>query len=274
MNTNSNQPGEEAIKMKQLFFMCVLMTCVALSSGAIAQEDKPTQQELRDLIAGTWSLDLEKSKAVMDAGDFKKVEASNDNIQLIFGDDGSLEMIRGGSTRKVSYQLKPVKDSDTDYQCLLETGGREMSATISFLEENVIRLTPDDGASPAILVRPAREYSLAEARSFLIGNWKSDADATTELAGETELPEGGIPDLEIRFLKDGTVEALQDGEKAPEGGRFELSELAETDKKNHFSLETRVDDDVRKFEVEIAGSKKILLKPADKFTIVFNRLDD
>lgn len=256
-------------------FRHVLLLALALivfQSSALAQDEVPDQKELRKLVVGTWSIDLDKCKELLEEDEIARLPSSTDGIELQFQDDGSLKMLRQGSSRDANYELLPLKESETEYKCSIEFGGREMTATITIIEENVIKMTPEGGEPPAILTRPMKELTLDEAKALVVGKWKNEVTDPGDL----------LPDdtsIKLEYLEDGKMLGVDVGEGPRPTGTWTMSSLDDESRTNQFAMQTimkftqdgqelSTTDDV---VIQIVDSNKIRVSETNGNSIVFVR---
>jgi len=250
------------------------VVCVAILTSSLSAQDEVDQQSLRDKIAGTWTINLERSKEILDDDVFEQIKSNADGIKMIFKEDGTLDLVRGGSAQTAEYSLSTVEASDDQYRCELNLGGRVMKADITFLEADLMKLAPEGNEPPAILQRAASGFTLNEARQMLIGDWSTDEEATRKLMDDKEAK---VPKLEMSFGKDGVLGAGQNGDSKE--GSYSLDSMTSEededsgaqDKAIQFDLMTSVGDDERTFGLEIMDKDHVVLKPGDKTSVVLKR---
>lgn len=245
--------------LASLVFLASLFMFAQVS--LLAQEDNP--------IAGLWKMDVEKSKQFMD-DDMKEMMESGElpnNLTLQFGDDGSLTISMDdapGPLNDITYTIEAAEEEAT-YNLTL-TNRPNVSTKVIFLDDDTIKMVPEDGP-PAVFVRSASVMTPGKLKAALLGNWASNAKATTDYIAANDLGEPGlVPELVFQFEEDGSAVMIEAGEE--DQATFEVAKV----NAGSYAVRITFDESTITLFSEVIDEDTVLLTPkgADR-PILFQR---
>lgn len=236
---DSNQSKKEI--MKQRFYsLAVLALVVAVSTNvAFGQEDSANDDgdKAMQRIAGTWSLDLDETLKGIDdeaKAEMMRERLADMEVQMVFGADGKLDMIRGGETMPGEPTYSMTQGDDEDSYDIEINGPSVLNGSIQFVDLRTIRVKPE-GEDNVVMVRSDKPLTLEEAKKLFTGRWDCNKSSTKKIIDaddELELPgDGEVPDVFVVFGDDGSIE-LGEGSNAM-SAKFSV-EKGEED--HHFNL--------------------------------------
>ena len=131
-------------------------------------------------IAGTWSLNLEKTREVLDGDEFEKFEANFERasaelesreFKMSFTKDGEFAIVMGRMDlpKGLTFEMGPIEGEENQFSIAV-TGGPQLNATIDFIDKDTLKFMPE-GEPGAVLVREVKVYSVDEFTKLLEGDW-------------------------------------------------------------------------------------------------------
>ncbi len=260
----------------KMFTAAIILTVLA-TSQSIAQDNDANVEKL----AGTWTLDVEKTAAAIeDEAEIEMMRNAMSEMKMAmeFRADGTMDMMRGDEKMpgEPKFTLTANEDSENvfDLEIIMSAGGRPpMLGTVEFMGNDAIKITPDDQPG-MVLVRNVEVVTMEDVAEFFAGRWEANGEATQKMIEESddmEMPEDGeIPEVFIVFADDGTVQLGEGGEE-PMSATFEL-EAGEGD--NEFVVIITPEGAPQGMEISatVMGKDQVKLQPeTEEMAIILDR---